>query len=93
MMLCGNPPVDSIFENVISPISNEIPVSYHSAFFIEMLDIRFDNLFDYAWDVIRENQLLYLNKKLYFKYIIDVFNTGQIYHVTEINILYFKCWI
>ena len=74
MMLCGNPPVDSIFENVISPISNEIPVSYHSAFFIEMLDIRFDNLFDYAWDVIRENQLLYLNKKLYFKYIIDVFN-------------------
>ena len=93
MMLCGNTPVDSVFENVISPISNEIPVSYHSAFFIEMLDIRIDNLFDYAWDVIRENQLLYLNKKLYFKYIIDVFNTGQIYHVTEINILYFKCWI
>ena len=92
-MLYGKTPVDSVFENVISPISNEIPVSYHSAFFIEMLDIRFDNLFDYAWDVIRENQLLYLNKKLYFKYIIDVFNTGQIYHVTEINILYFKCWI
>ena len=71
---CGKTPVDSVFENVISPISNEIPVSYHSAFFIEMLDIRFDNLFDYVWDVIRENQLLYLNKKLYFKYIIDVFN-------------------
>ena len=73
---CGKTPVDSVFENVISPISNEIPVSYHSAFFIEMLDIRFDNLFDYAWDVIRENQLLYLNKKLYFKYIIDVFNAA-----------------
>ena len=48
MMLRGKTPVDSVFENVISPISNEIPVSYHSAFFIEMLDIRFDNLFDYA---------------------------------------------
>ena len=76
MMLRGNTPVDSVFENVISPISNEIRVSYHSAFFIEMLDIWLDNLFDYAWDVIRENQLLYLNKKLYFKYIIDVFNAA-----------------
>ena len=47
-MLRGKTPVDFIFENVISPISNEIPVSYHPAFFIEMLDIRFDNLFDYA---------------------------------------------
>ena len=92
-MLYGKTPVDSVFENVISPISNEIPVSYHSAFFIEMLDIRFDNLFDYVWDVIRENQLHYLNKKLYFKYIIDVFNTGKIYHATKINILYFKRWI
>ena len=75
-MLSGKTPVDFVFENVISPISNEIPVSYHPAFFIEMLDIRFDNLFDYAWNVIRENQLLYLNKKLYFRYIIDVLNAA-----------------